>query len=224
LNLELLQLCDSLFPIGGFAYSDGLETATSLGTVSDGPGLNAWLAAVLDDTIRRLEGPAVWQGWRAVVDSDFATLVRLDEELTALRPSSSARRSSRAMGQRLLTTWQALHPDVRLERLAVMAKEGAIGPVLPLAFAAACASAGVTRRESVEAYAYTRLAATVSAAMRLMPIGQTDAHRLLSRALERVPTVVDRLAAGSGSLESFTPIMDISAMTQQYLHSRLFRS
>jgi len=224
LRLELLHLCDSLFPIGGFAYSDGLERSTSDGTISDAAGLQAWLEAVLDDTIGRLEGPAVWHAWRAVADGDVAAMSRLDEELTALRPSSSARRSSRAMGLRLLTTWQALHPDVRLERLALVAKEGAIGPVLPLAFAAACASAGVTRRESVEAYAYTRLAATVSAAMRLMPIGQTDAHRLLSRALERVPAVVDRIAAGGDEPTSFTPMMDIAAMTQQYLHSRLFRS
>jgi urease accessory protein len=224
LNLELLHLCDSLFPIGGFAYSDGLERATSDGTISDAAGLQAWLDSVLGDTIGRLEGPAVWRAWRAVAEGDVAAMIQLDEELTALRPSSSARRSSRAMGQRLLTTWQALHPDVRLERLAMVAKEGAVGPVLPLAFAAACASAGVTRRESVEAYAYTRLAATVSAAMRLMPIGQTDAHRLLSRTLERVPAVVDRIAPGHDELESFTPTMDIAAMTQQYLHSRLFRS
>jgi urease accessory protein len=223
-KLELLHLCDSLFPIGGFAYSDGLERATSDGTIADAADLQAWLEAVLDDTIGRLEGPAVWHAWRAVAEGDVAALVQLDEELTALRPSSSARRSTRAMGRRLLTTWQALHPDARLERLAIAAKADAIGPVLPLAFAAACASADVTRRESVDAYAYTRLAATVSAAMRLMPIGQTDAHRLLSRTLERVPAVVDRIAAGNHQPESFTPMMDIAAMTQQYLHSRLFRS
>lgn len=224
MKLELLHLCDSLFPIGGFAYSDGLEAATSAGTIAHAADLQAWLEAVLDDTIGRLEGPAVWRAWRAVVDADVEVLLRLDEELTALRPASSARRSSRAMGQRLLTTWQALHPDERLERLSALAKEGLVGPVLPLAFAAAGACAGVTRRASVEAYAYTRLAATVSAAMRLMPIGQTDAHRLLSRALERVPAVVDRVEAGDGVCESFTPMMDIAAMTQQYLHSRLFRS
>ena len=224
MKLELLHLCDSLFPIGGFAYSDGLERATSDGTISDAGGLQEWLEAVLDDTIGRLEGPGVWHAWRLFGDGDVAALIALDDELTALRASSSARRSSRAMGRRLLMTWQALLPDVRLERLAIVAKEGGAGPVLPLAFAAACASAGVTRRESVEAYAYTRLAATVSAAMRLMPIGQTDAHRLLSRTLERVPAVVDRIAAGDDEPESFTPMMDIAAMTQQYLHSRLFRS
>ena len=128
MKLELLHLCDSLFPIGGFAYSDGLERATSDGTISDAADLQAWLEAVLDDTIGRLEGPAVWHAWRAVADGDVVAMVQLDEELTALRPSSSARRSSRAMGQRLLTTWQALHPDVRLERLATVAKAGAKTP------------------------------------------------------------------------------------------------
>ena len=72
LNLELLHLCDSLFPIGGFAYSDGLERATSDGTIADAAGLQAWLEAVLDDTIGRLEGPAVWHAWRAVADGTGA--------------------------------------------------------------------------------------------------------------------------------------------------------
>ena len=30
--LSLLHLCDSLFPIGGFSYSDGLESATYVGS------------------------------------------------------------------------------------------------------------------------------------------------------------------------------------------------
>jgi urease accessory protein UreF len=60
--------------------------------------------------------------------------------------------------------------------------------------------------------------------MRLMPIGQTDAHRLLARTLGRVPAVVDGIIERDGRVESFAPALDIAAMTQQYLHSRLFRS
>src|SRR5712672_1039631 len=174
--LHLLHLCDSLFPLGGFAYSDGLEAATSGGTIATAADLGQWIDVCLDDTIGRMEGPGVWRAWPAFRDADWETVAALDEELTALRPSANARRSSRAMGLRLLTTWHALHPDPRLERIAGLAKRGAIGPVLPVAFAAVCAGSGVARRASVEAFAYTRLAATVSAAMRLMPIGQTDAH------------------------------------------------
>jgi len=236
LKLSLLHLCDSLFPIGAFAYSDGLESATSDGRIATAADLRAWIDACLDETIGRLEGPAVWQAWIAVRESDWVALDALDEELTALRPSSAARRSSRAMGARLLTTWSALHPDARLAELKARSRvEGprperapfasrVDGPTLPIAFAAACACAGIDRRPAVEAFAYTRLAATISAAMRLMPIGQTDAHALLARTLDRVPAVADAIAARDARIESFSPALDIEAMRQQYLHSRLFRS
>jgi len=76
----------------------------------------------------------------------------------------------------------------------------------------------------LEALAYTRLAGTVSAAMRLAPVGQRDAHALLARALDRVPAVVRAIGVRGAAPESFMPAADIAAMSQQYLHSRLFRS
>jgi urease accessory protein len=231
LNLDLLHLCDSLFPLGAFAYSDGLESATSDGRIATVADLRAWIDVCLDETIGRLEGPAVWQAWSAACVGDWSALETLDEELTALRPSSAARRSSRAMGARLLTTWSALHPDPRLAALrSRVCPERALvpsrveGPALPIAFAAVCARIGVERRDAVEAFAYTRLAATISAAMRLMPIGQSDAHALLARTLDRVPAVAAAIAARDARIESFAPALDIAAMTQQYVHSRLFRS
>jgi urease accessory protein len=222
--LSLLHLCDSLFPIGSFGYSDGLEFATSSSAIGDADGLQAWMDVCLDETFGRMDGPAVWQAWAAVSDAQWPAIELLDAELHALRPSSSARRSSRAMGQRLLTTWQALHPDPRLAQTAAQAADGRSGIALPIAFAAACVCAGVERRTSVEAFAYTRLSATISAAMRLMPIGQTDAHRVLARVLARVPGIVSGIIERDGRLESFSPALDIALMSQQYLHSRLFRS
>ena len=226
-DLRLLHLCDSLFPLGGFAYSDGLEAATSNGSIANADHLGGWLDVCLDETIGRMEGPAVWQAWHTFRDAEWDALVTLDEELTALRPSAGARRSSRAMGRRLLTTWQTLHPDARIEQAIAVARAGRFGPALPIAFAGVCACAGVERRRAVEAFAYTRLAATISAAMRLMPVGQTDAHALLAREVDRVPAVVDGVIArdlAGGRVESFSPALDLAAMTQQYLHTRLFRS
>jgi urease accessory protein len=230
-NLRLLHLCDSLFPIGAFAYSDGLETATTDGRIGNAADLGEWLDLCLDETFGRMEGPAVWQAWIAVRDADVETLEALDAELIALRPSSAARRSSRTMGARLLLTWSALHPDPRLAELGRRSSPEQMrgptrveGTALPIAFAAACVCVGIDRRTSVEAFAYTRLAATISAAMRLMPLGQTEAHALLARTLERVPAVADAVAERDAPLESFSPALDIAAMRQQYLHSRLFRS
>jgi urease accessory protein len=221
--VALLHLCDSLFPIGAFGYSDGLEAATSAGLVRTPGDLRAWLDVCLDETIGRADGPTVLQAWTSFSNREWSTLGTLDEEVTALRPSSAARHSSRAMGLRLVTTWHALYPDHGLEHVLDLAHRGTLGPALPVAFGCACASAGVETRDAAAAFAYTRLVSTISAAMRLMPIGQTDAHAQLADVLRRVPAVVEAMARRTG-VESFAPAMDISLMTQQHLHSRLFRS
>ena len=221
--LALLHLCDSLFPIGGFGYSDGLEAATAAGLVQTPAELQAWLDVCLEEAVGRTDGPAALRAWSAFERQDWPALFELDDEITAMRPSSATRRSSRAMGLRLVTTWSALYPDRRMEHLLDLARRRRPGPALPIAFGCACASAGVGMHDTGAAFAYTRLASTTSAALRLMRIGQTDAHARLARTLERVPLVVDAMTTRIRP-ESFAPAMDLSAMAQQYLHSRLFRS
>jgi urease accessory protein len=222
--LALLHVCDSLFPIGGFSCSDGLEHATASGAVATPDGLREWMDVCLDESLLNMDGPTVWLAWSAFLEQDWGPLLRLDEEVTALRPSGTTRRASRAMGLRLITAWQTLYPDPGLVRLAEHARDGAVGPAWPVAFASVCAASGVDRRSTLEAFAYNRLAATVSAAMRLMPIGQAGAHALLAEALVRVPAMADAVIVRTRPVESFAPAMDLAAMSQQYLHSRLFRS
>ena len=64
---------------------------------------------------------------------------------------------------------------------------------------------------------YARLASTVSAAMRLMPIGQSGGARHASRG--RAPNAcrlaVDSVETSTAPSNRFTPLMDIAAMTQQ---------
>jgi urease accessory protein len=222
--LALLHLCDSLFPIGGYAHSDGLESAVKNRTVIDAGGLQHWMDAVLDEAIGRCDGPALVAAHTAFLEENWPALIEIDSDVTALRPSSAGRTASRSMGMRLLRTWDLLHPDDRLRRAIALGDEGVFGPVLPIGFAAVCACAGIDARESVEGFAYTRLAATVSAAMRLMPIGQHEAHAILGRTLDRAPSVVDAILSRRAAPESFMPITDIAQMTHQYVHSRLFRS
>jgi urease accessory protein len=221
--LALLHLCDSLFPIGGFGYSDGLEAATAAGFVETPADLQAWLDVCLDEVVGRMDGPAALGAWSAFDRQDWQALCDLDAEITAMRPASATRHSNRAMGLRLVTTWSVLYPDQRLEHLLILARRQHFGPALPIAFGCACASAGVGMRDTGAAFAYTRLASTTSVALRLMRIGQTDAHTLLAKTLQRVPAVVEAMTMRARP-ESFAPAMDVSAMTQQYLHSRLFRS
>lgn len=218
----LLQLCDSLFPIGGFAHSDGLETATSSGSIATTMELRQWLDVTLDETLRCCEGPAVRAAWEAVVGGQATDLLGADAELEAIRPSSAVRRASRAMGGRLLGTWQRIRPSDALERFAAVG--GADGFTLPVAFGVVCGVAEIPCRATLEAFFYTRLAASVSSAMRLMAVGQSEAHALLADMLGRVPQTAAAVLVSVAPPSAFAPALDIAAMSQQYVGSRLFRS
>jgi urease accessory protein len=101
--------------------------------------------------------------------------------------------------------------------------DGVSPSTFPVVFGAVCASAGIGRTAAVEGFIYARLAATVSAAMRLMPVGQHEAHALLAAMLAHVPATAGAAMARS-QISCFAPALDIAQMSQQYVASRLFRS
>jgi urease accessory protein len=222
---SLLHLCDTLFPTGGYAHSEGLEAAAAAGRATGGDDLQSWLTTCLSETIGACDGLAVMEAMAAFNEERWADLRTLDDELQALRPSSTARAASRSTGKRLLRTWSVIYPAAAPHVLA------AVGPsfdvTFPVAFAIACASVGVPRVEAVEAFAYTRLAATTSSALRLLRIGQQDAHARLAAVLAQVPATareVERRIRSGCRPGAFTPAFDLAAMSQQYVHSRLFLS
>jgi len=126
------------------------------------------------------------------------------------------------MGARLVRTWQHLYEPAGLEEMA-SAVDIERTMTLPPAFGVVCASAGVEARAAVEAFIYTRLASAASTAMRLMAIGQREAHRVLASRLQQVAATIDAMAA-QPAVSSFAPAIDIASMSHQYVHSRLFRS
>lgn len=216
----LLHLCDSLFPIGSFAHSDGLEAATSGGDIQSAADLRGWMDVTLAEMLRRVEGPAVARAWSFVKDGQFDAVAALDSEVYALRPTSTGRESTRAMGSRLLKTWQRIRPG----DAAGLAFPERTPLTLPVAFGAVAAASGIPIGATLEGFMYTRLAATVSAAMRLMPLGQHEGHTLLGETLARVPGLAADVLDDDGPLGAFTPILDVMVMSQQYVESRLFKS
>jgi urease accessory protein len=220
--LPLLHLCDSLFPTGAFAHSDGLESAADAGLVASAADLGAWMDASLSQVLAPSDGPAVCLAWRAFQERDWASLLAINAEAFALRPSAASRQATRAMGFRLVRTWRQLYEPAGFDEMFARIDVERI-MTLPPAFGVACASVGVEAREAVEGFIYTRLASAASAAMRLLPIGQHEAHRVLAARLRSASSIIEAIV-GQPALSSFAPALDIASMSHQYVHSRLFRS
>ena len=220
--LPLLHLCDSLFPTGAFSHSDGLEWATDRALVARADDLGAWMDASLSQVLACADGPAVHLAWHAFRERNWDALSNVAAESWALRPSAVSRQATRAMGARLVRTWQQLYEPAGFDEM-VHGVDVERTMTLPAAFGVVCASAGAEARAAVEAFVYTRLASSASAAMRLMPIGQSDAHRVLASRLRAADPIV-AAAVGRRSVSGFAPALDVASMSHQYVHSRLFRS
>ena len=222
--LQILQLSDGLFPIGAFAFSDGLETAVQREEVTSGEDVRLWLEHYVDTVFGDSEGPALMQAMGAF-PADWQWLERLDHELTALRPSSETRASSRSLGLRLLKTCVALYPGRGLEDLLERIESGRCHGNVAVVHGVVFRVLRIGEREALLAFAYARLSGAVSAALRLAPVGQQEMQQVLRGALARVPKVVDDiLERPAQPLTSFAPMLDVCQMEHRYLYSRLFRS
>jgi urease accessory protein len=82
---------------------------------------------------------------------------------------------------------------------------------------------GWGRQETVAAFLYHSVTGLVSAALRLLPIGQLEGQRLLAAWLPLIETI-SRRAATTRSMGSRVPLHDIYGMRHGRLEWRLFRS
>src|SRR5262245_41167261 len=109
--VHTLQVTDSFFPVGAFAYSDGLETATTNGEVRDAASLGDWMNHFLRGVFVPCEGLALLKSMRALRAADLESLSRIDEELTAIRPAAASRAASLGIGRRLLSMHTSMRDD-----------------------------------------------------------------------------------------------------------------
>jgi urease accessory protein len=220
--IHCLQVTDSFFPIGAFAYSDGLETAVAAGLVRDSLSLGEWMDHFLEGVLIPCEGLALVKCMLALKADDLDTVRRLDEEITAIRPASAARAASAGVGKRLLSLYAAICGDTEFARSA--SRMLPCGNAAP-AYATVFFHCGLGERDALLAFGYNRLASIVSAGLRLISLGQQQGQALLTKTLDRLPGASDRiLEMVEEPLRSFSPLVDIQQMNHQYVYSRLFRS
>ena len=212
---------DSFFPVGAFAYSDGLETAAAAGHVSDAETLHQWIDHFIDAVFVPCEGLALVKSMTALGASDYEALRELDIELTAIRPASAVRAAGTGVGKRVLAAYGSICRDENFDALCRLLPHGNAATAYGLVFF----HRGIPASEAAAALGYNRLAGIVSAGLRLISIGQRQGQALLTQGIERLPSAVDRiLAMESEPLRSFSPLLDIQQMNHRYVYSRLFRS
>jgi urease accessory protein len=222
---RLMAWLSPAFPTGGFSYSHGLEYAVEAGLADGRAKAFAWIDGVLRHGAGRLDGALFALTWRAVAQGDDARFLAVAELAAALRGTAELKLESESQGRAFLQAVEAAWPSARLAALVRTLAARGIDPALPVAVAMAGAVHGLALEATLQSFVQAFAANLVSAAVRLVPLGQSDGLRLLA-ALEPATraAVSSGLAATPDGLGAAQPMVDWCSMRHETQYTRLFRS
>jgi urease accessory protein len=219
---RLMTWLTPAFPVGAFAFSHGLEWAMEAVVVRDRSTLMAWIEDLLSAGGGRNDAIVLAESWRAAHAGDAARLAVINALALALAPSAERHLETAAQGRAFAAAIAESWPCAAVVALRVQAGADIAYPV---AVGTAAAGHGLPLASALQAYLHAFAANQVSAGVRLIPLGQTDAQRVLA-ALEPVVARMTQIAGGATleDLGGSAFMADIASLRHETQHTRLFRS
>ena len=219
--LQLIWLASPALPVGGFSYSEVLESAVERAGVATESIASDWLNDQLQLSLARSDLPVIAQAvaaWRA---DDLHRITQLNNWILQTRETSELRAQTEQMG-RSLVEWLRNHDGASAAQVAAC---GQLPPTYPVAFALAASQTGAGVRDCLLAYAFGWAENMVQAALKSVPLGQSAGQRILARLGRVIPAAVESaMALGDDERQSFSPMLAILSSQHETQYSRLFRS
>ncbi|MBE1489351.1 urease accessory protein UreF [Plantactinospora soyae] len=221
-TLKLLQFGDSLFPVGAFTFSGGLETAVQQGVVRDRATLEEFTRTV-SHLAATGDGVALLAGHRGAVAGDLDLIRRADEAVHLRKLSEEARTMTVRMGRKLAEAATHILGDSMLDKRFRDAAADPVPVTYPVAFGALFAGLGLSEEDAFAAHQYGVAVMVLSAAIRLMRVDHLDTQAILY-AVNATAAEEYRRAAGAGldDMATFGPVIDVLAATHVHAHVRMF--
>ncbi len=221
----LLQAADSFYPTGSYAHSFGLEGLVQAGVIRDRETLRAFIFQSALPALRQTELPIAVHAWRAFGEKAWERVGELCVLSAALKTAREARIASENIGRQRAELAAQLHRSC----LALEFLQHATTHQWPIGAAVAAALEGRVLGAPLPAVlagiCYANLASLVSAAMKILRLGQNAAQSLLTEALSTAPAMMT--AAETLPLEEigwFNPWLDIAAARHETADARMFIS
>jgi urease accessory protein len=219
---RMLQFGDSMLPIGGFAFSGGLESAIQKRVVTDAGTLEAFARTAVEQAARG-DGIALVCAHRAARAGDVDEVVRIDKAIYARKLSGETRTMSVRMGKKFTELGAQVLGLAALIDWRARVDSGATPGCYPAALALNFAAQGLSARDTFVVHQYGVAATILGAALRLMRIGHVDTQRMLC-ALNAGAEAAYRNAARAelSDMAGFAPLAEILAAVHVKAHVRLF--
>lgn len=232
---RMLQFGDSVLPVGGFAFSGGLEAAVQKGIVHDAATLREFTLTVLEQAAH---GDAVAVAWGvraarlrhggghagdAAVPEALSRLTEIDHEVFSRKPNEETRLMTVRMGKKLaeMSVHAAEAPLMRAW-LDLIRDERTPG-VYPVTLALLFGELGLEPEQALMVHQYATAMTILNAALRLLRVTHLDTQAILFGLGPELAGQC-RLAADLplARMAAYAPLIDILAAVHVRGRVRLF--
>jgi len=223
--LQLMWLASPALPVGGFSYSEGLESAVESGRVVGEVQTRDWLLDQLELSLVRCDLSVVATAHGAWRRGDWDDVAELNAWIATTRETREMLQQTEQMGRSMVEWMNNRTMDAgQIERLGQL-RALRPAPTWPVAFALAAFDAAAPLRESLLSFAFGWAENMVQAALKSVPLGQSAGQRILAALVQRIPAAVEAAAALPRSeRQAYTPMLAILSAQHEEQYSRLFRS
>ena len=216
--LQLLRLSSPALPIGGYAYSQGLETACENNHVSDKDSLYSWINGIMKNSMQYLDIPIFARLYDCHSKHDIDQLIYWNQYLLASRETQEFFLEDTQMGQALIR----LLTDLNIPNTDSWLKQNCS---LMTAFSLACCNWKIEKKLATHAMLWAWCENQVTIGIKLIPLGQTNGQQVLSNLINNIESIISNgLALHDEEIGSTCPGLIMSSMQHEEQYTRLFRS
>lgn len=220
--LRILQFGDSALPVGGFSFSNGLESAVQHGIVRDRDTLRQFVLTAAQQS-SAVDGVAFLIAQRAAQVGDIRGVIAADRAVYERKLNEEMRTMTMRMGRKLGELGKHIVDSNLLREWLSHIAQGTTPGSYPAGLALVFASLGLSSREGFAVQHYGVATMMLGAALRLMRISFLETQSILLEVNATADAAYAKAAdATLDDMASFAPSLDILAASHTKAHLRMF--
>ncbi len=220
--LNMLQVSDSVFPIGSFTLSNGLESFVQENKLVSSMNLKEYVKNYISFMSYNELGFFSYVYSNVLSDEE---IIAIDTLYSAYKIPFEVRKGSIKLCQRFLKVWEKIEDNSLLNNYKMLIKSKYCEGHHSIALALFVKSKALSYEESASIYAYSVVSGIITNAVKSVPLSQLDGQVILNQSLTDIKQAVEKAKniqldelgiCGSG--------FDIYAMKHETLYSRIYMS
>ncbi len=220
--MRMMQFSDSMFPVGSFSFSNGLESAVAQGIVTDGPSLREFVLSAAHQGAT-CDGIAVLAAHRGATAGDFSAILAADHAVIERKLNEEARTMSTRMGKKLAELGGRLAGETLFNKWLAAIASGETPGTYPVGLGIAFAEKGSPEEDAFTVNQYGVAMTLLGAALRIVRVDHLTTQEILfevnQSAGREYAAVRDY---GLDDMSNFAPMIDILAAVHVKAHVRMF--